>query len=402
MKDIEKIIKESIEQYEAPYNPDAWSKLSSRMDATPAVASTASSFKWLWIAASAVVAVSALSFWYFTNENESSTTEKTQIQLTENETKSKQIQGEQNISADEDVEDNNQSIEKQEFTPQKSSTYEPKQLAQTAVDDHFAFEDRTDGSKTPEVKSTFKLPLVSGNLCVGSEISISNLNEIEVGILCNGRLIQYIAPKSNTKLKLASAGTYSYSKKSEIFAAFEVKDTPKIDFVADELLYDNGLPFNHLKAIGSATSFEWVNKKGDILSTQREFDAHFYTKGSHEVVLKAKLDGCVTSVKKAVEIETEYNLLAVTGFNPEHPDPRRQTFVPYALLVRNVSFHLSIIDPKTGAVVYTTSDASQPWDGRDKRTGELVPANASYIWKVTLFNPEPNEKSEYKGIIVRI
>jgi hypothetical protein len=401
MKDIEKIIKESIEHYEAPYNPDAWSKLSGRLDATPVVSATVSSFKWLWIAASTVVAITGLSLWYYTNTRETSTPENQLTQLTEKETKANQFPSEQKKSTEKE-EQTKETTSNLSFTSQESKVLDAHQPTYTEIPNDYMEVVGEQERKKPETVFAFKTPIISGSLCVGSDVFISNPNEAEVGVLCNGRLMHMVAAKANVKIKLVSAGTYTYSRKSEIFAAFEVKDAPKVDFIAEELLYDNGLPFNHMKAIGSASSFEWVNKKGDVLSTQREFDAHFYSKGSHEITLQAKQNGCVNTVKKVVQVETDYNLLAVTGFNPEHPDPRRQTFIPYALLVRNVSFHLSIIDPKTGAVVYTTSDASQPWDGRDKRTGELVPTNASYIWKVTLFNPEPHEKSEYKGIIVRI
>ena len=61
-----------------------------------------------------------------------------------------------------------------------------------------------------------------------------------------------------------------------------------------------------------------------------------------------------------------------------------------------------IIDPNDGAIVFETSDASQPWDGIDKRDGQMVNANKVFIWKVTIKHPEASEKSEYKGTIIRI
>ncbi len=61
-----------------------------------------------------------------------------------------------------------------------------------------------------------------------------------------------------------------------------------------------------------------------------------------------------------------------------------------------------ILDPTDGGIVFETSDASQPWDGIDKRDGKLVDIKKVYIWKVTIKFPETGEKSEYKGTITRI
>jgi hypothetical protein len=61
-----------------------------------------------------------------------------------------------------------------------------------------------------------------------------------------------------------------------------------------------------------------------------------------------------------------------------------------------------ILDPTDGGVVFETSDASQPWDGIDRRDGKLINTQKVYIWKVTIKSPEAGEKSEYKGTITRI
>lgn len=403
MKDIDKIIKESIEKYEAPYNPDAWSSLSKRLDATnPTAKNVTNASKWYWIAASSVVIISAFSIWYFNSNERSENKQDKLVKIEENE-----------IKTEKNIEENKEQIsttvnknENQKSTVDVEIAQGVNNYSKPVV--HLVYESKekttedNSGNKKPEAIIDYKVPTITGSLCLGNEIQIFNPNDFEISVMQNGRVLQLISSKATSKLKLISVGSFVFARKSETFAAFGVNDSPKVDFIADELLYDNGLPFNHLKLIGSASSVEWTNKKGDVLSTQREFDAHFFTKGSHEIILKAKQDGCVSTVKKSVEIETEYNLLAVTGFNPEHPDPRRQTFIPYALLVRNVSFQFSVIDPKTGTVIYSTSDASQPWDGRDKRTGDLVPINSTYIWKVSISNPQPNEKSEYRGTIVRI
>jgi hypothetical protein len=61
-----------------------------------------------------------------------------------------------------------------------------------------------------------------------------------------------------------------------------------------------------------------------------------------------------------------------------------------------------ILDPNDGGIVYETSDASQPWDGIDSRDGKMIGSNKTFVWKVSIKNPESGEKSEYKGTITRI
>ncbi|MEY3412442.1 MAG: hypothetical protein RIQ70_1130, partial [Bacteroidota bacterium] len=57
---------------------------------------------------------------------------------------------------------------------------------------------------------------------------------------------------------------------------------------------------------------------------------------------------------------------------------------------------------KDGGIMYQTEDASQPWNGIDKRTGQLAPSSQAYIWKVRLSNPLPGEPTEYKGTITKL
>ena len=68
----------------------------------------------------------------------------------------------------------------------------------------------------------------------------------------------------------------------------------------------------------------------------------------------------------------------------------------------SLKFTLLILDPKDGGVMYQTEDASQPWNGIDKRTGQLSPSNQAYIWKVRISNPLPGESPEYKGTITKL
>lgn len=71
--------------------------------------------------------------------------------------------------------------------------------------------------------------------------------------------------------------------------------------------------------------------------------------------------------------------------------------MPYALIKRNTGFSLIIIDTDDGGIVFESSDASNPWDGIDKRNGQLVNKNKTFIWKVTLTSPEKMRNLFIKG-----
>jgi hypothetical protein len=101
-------------------------------------------------------------------------------------------------------------------------------------------------------------------------------------------------------------------------------------------------------------------------------------------------------------VSEDYNLLAVNAFEPLSQDARKSTFIPYALTQRNTPFRMVILDPNDGGIVYETSDALLPWDGIDKRSGKLADTNKAYVWKVNLLKPEPGEKSDYLGTVVRM
>ena len=78
--------------------------------------------------------------------------------------------------------------------------------------------------------------------------------------------------------------------------------------------------------------------------------------------------------------------------------PNTSSFLPKALSVRATGFTMVVMNKNNGAIVYQTSDASRPWDGKDQNTGENV-ATDVYVWKVVLSNPLPNEKNIYQGLV---
>ena len=112
--------------------------------------------------------------------------------------------------------------------------------------------------------------------------------------------------------------------------------------------------------------------------------------------------GCTGTKEESIYVSDDYNLLAVNAFEPLSQDLRKRTFLPYALTQRNTPFKMIILDPSDGGIVFETSDVQLPWDGTDKRTGKMADTNKAYVWKVNLTKPEPGEKMDYMGTVVRM
>jgi hypothetical protein len=175
--------------------------------------------------------------------------------------------------------------------------------------------------------------------------------------------------------------------------------------VDDELNYETGLPIIKGEVQTFEESIKWkVDKIVSAHSSKAKTAAfYFFEKGQFDLeVIVTNEKGCSSSEINRIFIEKDYNLLAVNAFDPLSDDSRKNTFMPYALTKRNSAFSLIIIDTDNGGIIFESSDASNPWDGIDKRNGQLVNKNKAFIWKVTLASPEKNEKTVYKGTIIRI
>jgi hypothetical protein len=177
---------------------------------------------------------------------------------------------------------------------------------------------------------------------------------------------------------------------------------PKIILDADAINYEDGTPRIHISAETMASDLNW-NVNGTVINRKnKSFDLLAFKGQTYTITAEGQLDGCKTTEKINITANEDYNLLAVNAFNPQSRDERNATFMPYALTIRDVRFDLVVLDPDNGAVVFKSSDAQNAWDGIDQRTGQMVPANKAYIWKVVLQESLPGEKSTYTGTIVRI
>lgn len=426
MKDnLENSIKESLKEYEMPYDANAWTSMNKRLDQTIPT-TPKSNLKWyLGGAAAVAVIATSIAIWNntdsnstkkiepsqqtssqsFVKENVENTNSESQNITSENSTSSE-------LSPNSEVNSSNQNGSIENIDANKENTTSTNS-AQNSVKGTLNQTNTSTNSLSPnstDVKPTSKKVEVQSvsNICFGETTIISNKNDV----------ILYILDPSGNKTSIKASKTLSFSPENEGkhtigylengqfkgIEIFHVLNAPKVDFsIDDQTKYENGLPTVNLSTSSIGTSFVWNFEKQQGNETGKDVSVHYFNKGTYSVSLTVQgTNGCTAVESKTLRIEDDYNLLAVTAFDPLSNDLRKSSFIPYALTQRTVDFNMIIIDPKDGATIFESNDATNTWKGIDRRNGQLVDANKTYIWRVVLDNPEKGEKSEYKGTIIRM
>lgn len=142
----------------------------------------------------------------------------------------------------------------------------------------------------------------------------------------------------------------------------------------------------------------WVwDIKGQRTSSENQFDYTFRKKGVYYVELTAKNEfGCSNSLQKPIEIKNDYNLLAPTAFTP-NGDNKNDYFIPEALRIMDTEFIMLVYD-KSGTMVYQTNNVNQPWDGTNVNDNSPA-ADGAYVWTVQFKNAS-GETEFYEGQVI--
>lgn len=422
MKNIEQILKESLENHELPYNEAAWESLSKRLDG-----STPSPFyrKW-WVAASVgtVLVGSALFFTLNSQSESTKNTQETTPVVTQNTTTSQtgsSAENRLNTTHNTNPQANTPQAEKQSAAVAQSAPIEHINY-QNSEANHSAPNSKDVSSQknttNPNTQNTAKTPVDENNntpketylpihleqtsLCIGDEIEITNPNEtLTISVIQNNRT-QLIKGGSKRTFTANSEGGIEVvsGKTSQTITVNKPND--KLYISADQtILYNNGVPSVEFNISGADNPVQWSVEKYHSEVQNGNLIVHPYI--GKEITVKATskdLNGCTVSETKTISIKEEYNLQAANSFNINSSDSRNNRFMPYALTERNTAFELTIMDAKTGRLLYKTNDASNGWDGTDMQTGSLAQVNSTYIWRVVMKNPLPGEPKAYNGTIV--
>lgn len=245
--------------------------------------------------------------------------------------------------------------------------------------------------------------------CQGETFELAADQQHERFINYAGKML-YFGYGQSISIKLTEAGKVTLTANTgpygqmEEFGSFEVFAAPNLALSVDRNInYEDGLPKINLTAEATDAHLSWVSNVKMDTYQGKSTNVLAFVKGIAIVEVQAiGANGCKSKEKEMINISEDYNLLAVNAFNPQSLDSRNNTFMPFALTIRQTPFKLIILDPDNGGLIFQSTDADNAWDGIDRRDGKMVPSNKAYIWKVVLQNPLAGEKGEYRGTIVRI
>jgi hypothetical protein len=410
---FEDFIKEKVAQNQEVYDPAAWDKLSAKMNATAsASASKATSFKW-WIAAS-ITTVALVSGLFFINKSN----KETKPQITSKNTQTNTSTPKENVIT---IEDKQANTSKNTTLPQVN--IEEKQANKPIIvesskvhanQDVFITEKSTaqtstENSSTPklvekETKSNswvaFTLPT---KICKGDNVTAINNNNEVVSVKGNSTTLKIGAKQALSTGSLVAGNYTILSLSGKELQSFTIVDVPKLDFIAENTIYDKGIPYIPVKITNNELdTYNW-SLNNQTIGTKKEILVPAFTKGGVKIKFNGIENGCNLEETYLVSVSEDYNLLAVNAFNIDSRDERNKTFLPNALYDRTENFEMQIIDPKNNEIIFTSHSTSEPWNGIDKRTGELVPANTRFIWTVRLSEKANYEaKSVYQGVVLRV
>jgi hypothetical protein len=425
---MEQHFRDIFKEHELPYEPAAWDELSKKLDM--AMPTSQSKGNWKWYLSAGIILLSALGLYWKLNLKTSpkknkiifttSSEEKTTGSPVQNPVLTNDESGRRNLIN----KNQNHSSTEESFTPSSELTTSSygsnqklmvdEQRSGQKIDknstEEYQIHQNNPNQETKDTEFTIVYPEIK-DLCEGESIWIKNENPQDLFITDNAKVYPISAGK-RINFSAENPGSYYFGHAVDgkiLYSRtpdFKVKENVKADFEIDtDTKFERGIPTISLQAIANENAtYTWKIEGSKTELKGKEVKAHLYRKGNYEVILTAepKDNGCPTTVRKKVQIDEDYNLLAVNSFWPNSPNPKNATFMPYALNERNVDFTLSIFDPSNGVTLFETSDATNGWTGINKTNGQLVEANKAFVWVVRIKNPLPDEKAEYKGTIVRL
>jgi hypothetical protein len=426
---LEHAFKDKLNEFEAPYDPQAWEAVKNKLDAK--VTGGGSSSTWKWIAATAVFATIAITSIVVLNNTETTVAETKSVIKEETlnndiddpriESEDKNVDVNQANKGNNGIAQNTVPVSDKNLVEETNSAADlnneetnPKRNGLSSLDEEVTTPSSKDnGSVVPEnIQETAtpnKHKYIAGNIsakviCHGEQVKITNSgakNEI-VRLLLNDEITEI--KKANTfTIKPEASIVINFVDKNNMIIESEfikVNELPTSDFTYEANIFEDGLPVTICEAYGDFESLKW-NFDGESEKEGKKVKHHFFDKGNYKVSLTVTdFNGCENSKEKDVRIEDQYNLMAVNFFKPNSSDHRNKSFMPFSLAQRNIPFTLTIIDPRDNGIVFTSKDVMSPWTGIDERTGEMTEPGTAFIWKVQLKNSLPNERPVYAGTVV--
>ena len=430
------VVKESLEGHEEAYKAEAWNQMETRLDEVMPVKPSSG---WKYFVAASVVAFGVASYFAYQHYNsnpEEVVPNKTNTEIAENDSKNLNStnstnsnsntsnnnvsQSNQNVNNSNSNDNHIVNVDGVENHTQQNPNGNQNTSNPTGVDPNVNQTSNNPNSNTNNPTGTNNsigtnptnsgsevmmiVPII-GDMCQFDTHGLHNANEKAITVLLPNGTDYMIDAKQTVQFKAMLSGLHriGYMKAGTFqdLGSFMVHEAPTgVVNVNRDFSYTDGLPTTEMTISTDATDIVWTANNQRQTGDKAVF--HFYNKGSHKVNVELSSGTCTSTLTEPIRIDEEYNLMAMNSFNPNSPHPRNITFMPRALMERDVKFTLTILDPRDGGIAYQTSDASQGWDGVDIRSGRASAITTTYVWRVILENSEPGERAEYQGTVTKL
>jgi hypothetical protein len=417
MKDgLENSFKKALNEFELPYDAQAWESLNKKLSAKKWYQTT--QIKW---SAALVLAVGIAAYFVLPSSatrSQKETHNKTAIRKTNPSTTAASNQNETSPSTRQglnDIETNPKEIN-QLMNPGITPPVVVTELMPHSIPpifnqmDLLGLADQAIDNQDPTPSYNGSMAIIDlKNRCQGETLQLEADKRHERMISYAGKEFHYSYNEA-ISLKLTEPGKVTLTANSgpygqfEEFGSFDVNPSPLLNINTDRTItYEDGLPKITCQAESNESQISWHSTYVMDSNSGKNVEVLAFDKGYAIVEAQTTAsNGCIAKEKEMIQIPSDYNLLAVNAFNPQSQDSRNSSFMPYALTIRQTPFRMIVLDPDNGGLVFETTDASNAWDGIDRRDGKLVPGNKAYIWKVVIQRPVQGEKGEYRGTIVRM
>lgn len=421
MDKFDKLIKESVEGYEAPYDAQAWANVSSQLG------SKGGAMKWIIGSAAAIVLVTGTVYLMQDDEVTPANTVVAENVIATDQTKDTESLNanpntttEHSATADQQtgsetlpflhVTDggrpgnlgeigNNSELGVSQINPENGTT-NPQANPENGTSVDQSVQRTNNGSdQTNTARINTKFNAENATACMTSEFMFTpeDINQASL----------YVWDFGDGTFSTSKIGTHTYKRAGAFTVSLLLKDArtnktlgkssmeitvnplPEVEFAYEK--NNEMIPtVTFINLTEDATSWTW-DIKGLKTSAENQFEYTFRKKGIYTVELSATNEfGCTNSTQKPIEAKSDYNLLAPTAFTP-NGDNKNDYFIPEALRLMDVNFTMVVYD-KAGAMMYQTFNVNQPWDGT-KMTDNSLADDGAYVWQVQFKNA--NGETEY-------
>ncbi len=409
---LENNIKQSLKNFEMPYDQKAWEALSQKLDAKmPTDNPNFRKISFKYFVAAGVLSVVAITLLLinYTNSNESKLNDVSQngktIQIQPTNTIEKV--NEQEIKNNKTSTISDTSVTKQ-ISKEHVEKTELEIINQDKLNQNIGLVYKASIPATSSLKpasTKFHIPTIQ-DVCVNEKLKIENTNNENLIIIAPNKKQTIVESNKALNFIPTAEGEYQIAhivnEKLIVETYFNVKANQTAEFIIDNenSFNEKELPTVVLKSTSVGNDYNWMIDGKLLNSNSKEIEAYLYKKGNYTATLiLTHQNGCKSKESKSIRIVKDYNLLAVDAFEPMSSNSKLNSFIPFALTKRDVRFTMIIYDVN-GNQVYKTSDANEPWNGFDSRTNETVKSGSMYVWKVMIDNPEEGEKGQYGGSVI--